>query len=115
MVLLMSCCMAEAKMHVIVWEFVPKADSETEFERTYGPAGDWSALFQRAQGFLGTELLRDQTRPNRYFTVDRWASEAAFRQFRVQFGEEYESLDHRCEILIEQEHRIGSFTPVAKV
>ncbi len=101
-------------MHVIVWEFVPKTDCEAEFERTYGPAGEWAALFRRAQGFLGTELLRDGTLPGRYLTVDRWASEAAFRQFRVQFGEQYETLDRECEIMIEQEHRIGSFTPVAK-
>jgi heme-degrading monooxygenase HmoA len=101
-------------MHVIVWEFVPKADSEAEFEQTYGPAGEWAALFRRSQGFLGTELLRDEARPERYFTVDRWASEAAFRQFRVQFGEQYESLDRACEIMIEQERRVGSFTPVEK-
>src|SRR5208283_2581720 len=78
-------------MHVIVWEFVPKADCEAEFARIYGPGGQWAALFQRAPGFLGTELLRDEKRPERYVTVDRWASEAAFRQFRVQFGEQYET------------------------
>jgi len=100
------------EMHVIVWEFVPKADCEAEFERIYGPGGKWAALFQRAQGFLGTELLRDENRPERYLTVDRWASEAAFRQFRVQFGEPYETLNHECEIMIEQERRIGSFTPI---
>jgi heme-degrading monooxygenase HmoA len=99
-------------MHVIVWEFVPKADCEAEFARIYGPGGQWAALFKRTQGFLGTELLRDEKRPERYLTVDRWASEAAFRQFRVQFGEQYETLDHECEIMIEQERRIGSFIPV---
>jgi len=30
----------------------------------------------------------------------------------VQFGEQYETLDHECEIMIEQERRIGSFIPV---
>jgi heme-degrading monooxygenase HmoA len=99
-------------MHVIVWEFVPKPDCAAEFERLYGPGGEWDALFKRAQGFVGTELLRDEKRPDRYLTVDRWASEAAFRHFRVQFGEQYETLDHECEIMIEQERRIGSFTPV---
>jgi heme-degrading monooxygenase HmoA len=99
-------------MYVIVWEFVPKADCEAEFARIYGPGGEWAALFKRAQGFVGTELLRDERRPERFVTVDRWASEEAFRQFRVQFGEQYETLDHECEIMIEQERRIGSFTPV---
>ena len=96
-------------MHVIVWEFKPNADSEPEFERIFGPGGDWARLFQKAQGFVNTELLRDEARPERYITVDRWASEEDFRRFRVQFREEYEALDRQCQEYISEERRIGSF------
>jgi heme-degrading monooxygenase HmoA len=105
----------QVDMHVIVWEFKPKADCETEFERSFGPGGDWARLFQKAQGFLGTELLRDGSRPERYITVDRWAAEADFRRFRAQFGQEYEMLDRQCQELIEEERRIGSFATCAPV
>jgi len=96
-------------MHVIVWEFKPKADCEAEFELVFGPDGDWARLFQKSVGFVGTELLRDEARPERYFTVDRWTSESDFRRFRVQFGQEYEALDRQSQELIGEERRIGSF------
>ncbi|MGA2992540.1 MAG: antibiotic biosynthesis monooxygenase [Candidatus Korobacteraceae bacterium] len=101
--------MGRVDMHVIVWEFKPKADCEVEFERIFGPGGDWVRLFHKSQGFVGTELLRDASRPERYVTVDRWTSQEDFRHFRVQFGEEYESLDRQCQELIGEERRIGSF------
>jgi len=48
-------------MHVIVWEFRVKSGHEGEFERIYGPGGDWARLFGRADGFLGIELLRESS------------------------------------------------------
>ena len=30
-----------------------------EFERVYGPSGEWAEFFRQGRGFIGTELLRD--------------------------------------------------------
>src|ERR687888_2169496 len=30
-----------------------------EFERVYGPEGEWTAFFRGGAGYVGTELLRD--------------------------------------------------------
>ena len=100
-------------MHAIVWEYQVRAGREAELERTYGPDGDWARLFARGEGYLGTELLRDERTPGRYLTIDRWVSPEAWRRFYRLRREEYEALDFRCEQLTEREHRVGTFTAVA--
>jgi hypothetical protein len=45
-------------MYVILWRFRPVEGRESEFERAYGPSGEWALLFGRDDGYLGTELLR---------------------------------------------------------
>jgi hypothetical protein len=45
-------------MYVILWRFRPVEGRESEFERAYGPSGEWALLFVRDDGYLGTELLR---------------------------------------------------------
>jgi len=45
-------------MYVILWRFRPVVGRESEFERAYGPCGEWVRLFRREEGYLGTELLR---------------------------------------------------------
>lgn len=96
-------------MYVIVWEFVVKSGSEREFERAYGPNGEWARLFEKAPGFRKTDLLRDVSRANRYFTLDWWDSEEAFDAFRRVHADEYEAIDGRCAQLTESELRIGCF------
>jgi heme-degrading monooxygenase HmoA len=99
-------------MHVIIWEFRARAGREEEFERAYGPAGDWARLFERGEGYLGTELHRDGAGGRRYVTIDRWASREAFEAFRARWKKDYDDLDRRCEALTEHEAPIGSFTSV---
>ena len=82
---------------------------EADFERTYGPDGDWARLFSRDVGYLGTELLADLNLPRRYLTIDRWVSPDAHREFSRRWTSEYEALDSRCESLTELETRLGSF------
>jgi len=98
--------------YVILWEFHVRAGREAAFESAYGPAGDWARLFQQAEGYLGTELLRDHEEPGRYLTLDRWASRAAFESFHGERREEYEALDRQCEGLTASEIRLGSFSAV---
>ena len=44
-------------MYVILWRFRPAVGRESEFERAYGPSGQWARLFGLDDGYLGTELL----------------------------------------------------------
>jgi heme-degrading monooxygenase HmoA len=101
-------------MYVTIWEFLVPHGSESEFERTYGPEGDWARLFAGGVGYQGTELLRDWERNDerdaaRYVTIDRWSSEEALAGFRLKFGAQYEELDSRCEFLTTREVFLGKF------
>jgi heme-degrading monooxygenase HmoA len=100
-------------MYAIVWEFSIPAERVAEFERVYGPEGEWAALFRHGEGYLGTELLRDEREderePGRYLTLDRWSSRLAYDAFRAHFVDEYQALDRRCEA---REALIGAFTMV---
>lgn len=96
-------------MHVILWRFRVRMGRESEFERAYGPVGEWTLLFRRGDGYLGTELLRRSEELREYLTVDRWASRAAYEAFRVRFSREYRRLDRCLEELTEEEALIGAF------
>ena len=99
---------ARSDMYIIIWEFHARLGSESAFERAYGPDGEWARLFARGEGFLGTELIRDESAANRYLTIDRWESPAAFEDFQAKWAEEYHALDRRCEGLTEEESLIVS-------
>jgi heme-degrading monooxygenase HmoA len=96
-------------MFVIVWEFYVRRGVEPEFERAYGPEGDWARLFAKSPDYLGTELLADASERGRYVTIDRWTSEVAYERFRSSFSADYESLDRKMERLTEREGALGSF------
>ncbi len=102
-------------VYVHVWEFTVDDASRSDFEREYGPEGRWAALFRRAPGYLGTQLLRDESTPGRYLTIDRWQSAAAYRSFRSAFAEAYESLDRKFEAMTREERTIGSFTEATRL
>lgn len=82
---------------------------ESEFLRHYGPNGDWAVLFRRSSAYLGTMLLMDESRPNRFVTVDRWKSRESHDAFRREFGDAYDALDRRCEAFSAGEASLGSF------
>lgn len=96
-------------MYVILWRFRPLAGRESEFERAYGPSGEWALLFSRGAGYLGTELLRRSDGSREYLTLDRWVSRVAYEAFRVRWSSEYRRLDGRLEELTEEESPLGSF------
>jgi len=83
-------------MFVRVWEYAVLPAHVEEFERAYGGEGAWAQLFSRSDGFVGTELFRSVETPARYVTVDRFASEAAWHDFRRDHGADYERLDVEC-------------------
>lgn len=96
-------------MYVYLWEFRVRKERLSEFEDVYGPDGAWVELFRRAEGYLGSELLRDASDEARYVTIDRWISREALDSFHARFREEYEALDRRCEKLTSAETKIGDF------
>ena len=79
-------------MLVIVWEFRVRPERLSEFLSAYAPGGDWDLLFRRGEGYLSTELLRDERDETRFLTIDRWDSREARDRFRLRFREEYEML-----------------------
>jgi heme-degrading monooxygenase HmoA len=94
--------------YVIVWEFWIRPEVEAEFIEQYGPEGVWARLFQQAEGYIRTELLRDVTDKRRFLTLDYWQSEEEFDRFRRQHSAEYERLDKELEGLTQQEQPLGA-------
>ena len=92
-----------------IWEFIAREDKVAEFERHYSSTGDWAKLFQKNEGFRGTELLRDSENRRRYVTIDRWESFEEQMAMRGRCAKEWEELDRKCEAFTEVERRIGVF------
>ena len=49
-------------MHLIIWEFAVREEHLEDCIRAYGANGDWAKLFRLAEGYLGTQLLRNFSR-----------------------------------------------------
>jgi len=94
-------------MIAILWTYRVEQTWAALFEAVYGPEGDWAQLFRQADGYRGTELLRQDE--ERYATIDRWESAAHFEDFKQRFAEDYARLDARCEALTEAEDFVGAF------
>jgi heme-degrading monooxygenase HmoA len=99
-------------MHVILWEFVVRPEAVADFVAACGTEGDWAVLFRRAEGYVGTELLRDEADGCRFVTIDRWRRAEDSARFQEAFAIEYRALDARLEGLTVRETRIGSFSEV---
>lgn len=98
--------------YAIVWEFQVKPESQPQFDEVYGPQGDWARFFRTGNGYIGTELIRDETNPHRYVTVDLWRSRQDYEAFRQQHRDEYHRIDQRCEQMTESEKALGAFERV---
>jgi heme-degrading monooxygenase HmoA len=94
-------------MHAVVWRYRVAAGREAEFEILYGADGDWARLFRRSEDYVGTDLYRDAAHPDRYLTVDRWTSRAAYEEFLQRTREDYAALDARGDALTVEETRLG--------
>ena len=88
---------------------VRDADS---FERAYGTGGEWEEFFRSAQGFIGTELLRDVEQPGRYLVIDRWESPEAYNTFANENREAYMRRVDDTRFYYDQELRFGTFENV---
>ena len=83
-----------------------------EFERVYGPEGDWAQFFRAGAGYVGTELLREVELPGRDLVVDRWDSREAYNAFVEGHRDEYLRRVDDTAFLYDQELRLGTFENV---
>jgi quinol monooxygenase YgiN len=96
-------------LYIIFWEYQVRSEKQSEFEKIYSSDGAWAELFNRDTSYLGTELLRDEARPWRFLTIDRWTSKEEYEAFLSRWKKEYETLDAQCEGLTENESLIGKW------
>ena len=82
------------------------------FEQVYGPEGEWSQFFSAANGYIGTELLRDVEVPGRYLVVDRWESADAYNAFVDAHREEYMERVDASRFRYDSELRFGTFESI---
>ena len=92
--------------------FVYEARDPGEFERVYGPEGEWAEFFRGGAGYVGTELLRDVEAPSRYLVIDRWESREAYQAFVDAHRDEYMRRVDDTAQHYEQELRFGTFENV---
>ena len=97
-------------MHIIVWEIVARPDRVGEFVSAYEANGDWAQPFSLAAGYRGTELLSATDNPERFITIDRWASIDDYSLFQERFGAQYRFLDAQLEGLTVSETKLGTFS-----
>ena len=92
--------------------FSYQARDDTEFERAYGPQGEWAEFFGGAPGYIGTELLRDIETPGRYLVIDRWESRETYQAFVEEHRDEYMRRVDESAFYHDQELRLGTFENV---
>ena len=83
-----------------------------EFERVYGPEGEWAQFFRSGRGYVGTELLRDLEVAGRYLVVDRWESAEAYNAFVAEHREDYMARVDDTRFHYDSELRFGTFENV---
>jgi heme-degrading monooxygenase HmoA len=96
-------------MFVVIWEYEVHAESEAGFLALYGDKGAWVALFGEYPGYVGTELLRDASQPQRFVTIDRWTSPAAYDAFLAAAKPRYTDIDALGDALTVDERCVGRF------
>ena len=59
-------------MYVIVWEFVVRPEKVDAFVAADKSDGAWAKLFAKADGYIGTELLRstDNSQGTTFVNID---------------------------------------------
>ena len=97
---------------MIALVFSYEARDAAEFERAYGPEGEWAQFFRGGRGYIGTELLRDLENPGRYLVIDRWESAEAYNAFVAAEREAYMRRSDESAFHHDQELRFGTFETV---
>lgn len=96
-------------MFVVIWQYDVRPGREAEFAALYGDGGAWAALFREHDGHLGTQLLRDEDAAERFLTIDRWTSQAAYERFLTSAQPRYAQIDALGDALTLAERCIGRY------
>jgi hypothetical protein len=96
-------------MYAYVWDFQVHPDFVEKFEFSYGTHGEWIKLFKRHPAYVRTDLLKDQSDPYRFLTIDTWESLEQYHSFREEFRNEFDTLDKICEAYTRKESFLGGF------
>lgn len=102
-------------LFIVAWAFLVKPETRRDFERVYGPSGEWVRLFRSGDGYIKTELHHDPDNSGRYITLDFWRTREQYEAFRQQSRSAYQEIDARCERLTTDEQLLGDFTDVASL
>lgn len=96
-------------MFCYVWEYRVRPEHLDEFERGYGPEGEWVRFFRRNPEYIRTELLRDRDNALRFVTIDYWTSREACLAARERWRDEFDAIDARYDRITESETHLGDF------
>jgi len=96
-------------MFLALWEFEVKSGCEERFQSVYGVDGDWARLFRTDESFIGTRLVRDAVRSDKFVTLDFWESRSAYESFKELNHAAYWRLDRECQTLTMFERCLGYF------
>lgn len=94
--------------HVRLWRYHVPAEQEAAFIHHYHADGSWAKLFRRADGYLGTQLWRDENDPRIFYTADHWRDRDAFLAFQRDFRSHYQRMDAEFGALTSDETFLGA-------
>ncbi len=94
---------------ITIWQYKIKSNKKNEFEKLYGPDGDWVKLFQKFSSYIKTELIKDLHNNDCYLTLDYWKSKEAYYRFKENAKEEFSEIDKKGEKLTLEEKHMGEF------
>jgi len=96
-------------MYIVIWKYKVKRDFAQVFEKQYGAKGVWVKFFEKADGYLTTELLKDINEQSVYLTIDKWNTKKEYECFREKKSIEYKIIDSLCEKMTDNESKIGEY------
>ena len=97
-------------MIAVMWQFDVKNGREDEFEKLYGPDGDWAALNRQTRSYLGSSFLHDQNRSSRYLLIEYWSEMVVYEQHRASRSATIEAIETRRSELLEAVEPLGIYT-----
>lgn len=94
--------------YVRLWRYRVPAEKVAAFIHHYHADGSWAELFREADGYLGTQLWRDELDPHIFYSADHWRDQDAFLAFQRDFKAEYQRMDTEFEALTSDETFLGA-------
>lgn len=96
-------------MFIVIWQYAVSPMFKKGFEELYGPNGQWVKLFQRGEGYLGTQLIKEIKESGQYVTIDTWESQTLYEKFLAEHKTQFAEIDAVGEQFTLSETKIGWF------